>query len=266
LSDTTLQKEEEFHDQWASQVDIDTILVDELPHICTLPEIRYIIQQLGDIHGKEILELGCGFGEVSVYFAKQGANATASDLSSGMLSIASRLAERHGVSINTCKCPADAAPFPDSSFDIIYCGNLLHHVDIPQTMAEVARLLKPGGIFASWDPIAYNPAINIYRKLASNVRTDDEHPLKSKDIKTMKKFFSNNIFKPFWFFTMIIFLKFYFIDRINPNEERYWKKIVVEHKKLAPLYTKLENLDRFFLKIFPFLKWLCWNGVFWGVK
>jgi 2-polyprenyl-3-methyl-5-hydroxy-6-metoxy-1,4-benzoquinol methylase len=260
-SSALLAKEERFHDQWASQVDVNSILVDELPFVSTLPEIRAILNYVGNVKGKRILELGCGFGEMSVYWAKQGADVIASDLSSGMLQIIRQLAELHKVAIKTYQCSADNTKLQADTFDIVYCGNLLHHVDILSTLKEIKRLLKPGGIFVSWDPIAYNPLINVYRKLAKNVRTEDEHPLKRSDIHIVKTLFPSHIFSAYWLFTLVIFLKFYFLDKINPNQERYWKKIVTDHKKLSSLYYKLEKIDHVVLKYCPCLKWLCWNAV-----
>ena len=80
-------------------------------------------------------------------------------------------------------------PFPDSTFDVVYAANLLHHVDIEETLIEAKRILKPDGVFVSWDPLAHNPVINIYRRLAMGVRTEDEHPLKMKEIAFFKKHF-----------------------------------------------------------------------------
>ncbi|MDR1740407.1 MAG: class I SAM-dependent methyltransferase [Synergistaceae bacterium] len=136
--------EEMFHDLWAADVDIDEIVVD-LPSISTMPEIRAILARLGDVRGKRVLEMGCGFGEMSVYLAKQGANVTASDLSSGMLDVTRRLAAKHGAALDTLKCASDDTGLPDGTFDIVYCGNLLHHVNITSTMREVNRVLRGGG-------------------------------------------------------------------------------------------------------------------------
>jgi 2-polyprenyl-3-methyl-5-hydroxy-6-metoxy-1,4-benzoquinol methylase len=266
VHDSLLAKEEQFHDRWASQVNIDSILVDELPSIPTLPEIRSILDYVGDVDGKKILELGCGFGEMSVYWAKQGADVTASDLSYGMLQIACQLAELHKVSIKIHQCSAHSTQLQTNEYDVVYCGNLLHHVDIPSTLKEIKRILKPGGIFVSWDPIAYNPLINVYRRLARHVRTEDEHPLRRSDIHTVETFFPSCIFSAYWLFSLGIFLKFYFVDKINPNQERYWKKIVTDYRKLSPLYYNLEKIDNIILKYCPCLKWLCWNAVLMCVK
>lgn len=261
MSHHVFEKEEVFHDKWADSVNIDEVMVDEFFEACTAPENRYIMQSLGDVRGKKLLELGCGLGEASVYFAKKGADVTATDLSTGMLRVAEKVAHKHGVSLTTAQAYSHQTPFPDNSFDIVYTGNTLHHVDIDDTLKEAQRILKPGGVFVSWDPIAHNPIINVYRKMAMGVRTEDEHPLRMDQIKLFNKYFSQVAYETTWFFTLWIFIKFYLIDRIDPNKERYWKKILTEHKKLEKSYMRLEKMDKAFLRLFPFLKRYCWNIV-----
>ena len=261
-----LAREEAFHDDWANSIDITKIKVDDYFEVATAPENRYIIKNLGDIKGKTILELGCGAGEASVYFAKQGAIVTATDLSQGMLDVTLKLAKLHGTKVSAVKTPAAPLPFADNSFDIIYAANVLHHVDLEVTLLECRRVLKPGGIFCSWDPLAHNPVINIYRKMAMGVRTEDEHPIKMKQLKYFKSTFSSVDIHTTWFFALWIFMRFYLIEKVNPNKERYWKKIVDEHQRLDKLYGRLERYDRGFLRIFPFLKRYCWNIVVLATK
>lgn len=257
----TLQKEEVFHDDWANSVNIDEVMVDEFFEACTSPENRYIISALADVRGKKVVELGCGLGEAAVYFAKKGADVIATDISSGMLKVVEEVAKKHRVSVKTVQAYSHQMPFPDNHFDIVYAANLLHHVDVEQSVKEACRILKSGGSFVSWDPLAHNPAINVYRKKAMSVRTEDEHPLKMNQLKIFKKYFSEVKFETTWFFSLWIFIKFYFFDHIDPNKERYWKKILVDHKKLEKTYARLEKNDKIFLKIFPFLRRYCWNIV-----
>jgi ubiquinone/menaquinone biosynthesis C-methylase UbiE len=256
-----LDREEIFHDNWADSINIDDVIVDELFEASTSPENRIIIKKIGDIKDKKILELGCGAGEASVYFAKKGAKVTAIDISKGMLEVVHKVAQKHKVSLSTKQSYSDNIDCADETFDIVYASNLLHHVNILDTLKEVTRVLKKGGLFVSWDPIAHNPMINIYRRMATNVRTADEHPIKMKQLKLFSKYFSNIETEVTWLFTLWIFVKFYFIDKIHPNEERYWKKILTEHKKLETIYYNLEKLDKFVLKFLPFLKRYCWNIV-----
>ncbi len=262
----TLTKEEIFHDGWANSIDVDRLMVDESFEACTAPENRLIMKKLGDVRGKNILELGCGAGEAAVYFAKKGARVTATDISNGMLEVVKKLARKHGVEVETRQSYSHTMPFADGTFDIVYAANLLHHVDIESTLKEARRVLKNGGVFVSWDPLEHNPLIKLYRRIATKVRTEDEHPIKTSDIKTFKRIFSTVETDATWFFPLLIFVKFFLVDRISPNSERYWKKIIVEHEKLQRAYNFLEKMDKVLFSVFPFMKRFCWNIVVFGTK
>ncbi|MDR2510486.1 MAG: class I SAM-dependent methyltransferase, partial [Spirochaetaceae bacterium] len=153
-------------------------------------------------------------------------------------------------------------PFEDETFDIVYAANLLHHVDLEKTCSEVRRVLKccgggGAGNFVCIEPLAYNPIINIFRLLTPKIRTRDEHPLKMKDISLISKSFKSFTFQTTWFFANALFLKMFFIERINPNKERYWVRIITHHKKYEKAFCFLHKLDTFFLKIFPFMRKFC---------
>ena len=257
--------EEEFHDKWAEIEDPEKIDVKLINEASTSPEMRFITKQIGNFNGKKILDVGCGLGEVSIYFALKGASVTALDISSGMLEKTNQLAKLNGVSIKTHLATAEDFNFSNNEqFDVIYIGNCLHHANIKQTMKNVISHLDKGGIFLSWDPIAYNPMINLYRLIATKVRTPDEHPLKLSDIKLIKNHFKISETNYFWLTTLIIFMLMFIVQFKNPNKERFWKTVIYESKKWEWLYKPLERLDRIILKIFPPLKLLCWNVVIFG--
>jgi len=146
MNSEVLNREKVFHDAWAESVDPRSVNVEALSEACTMPETRYIlseIEKLGGLKGKKVLEIGCGCGEASVYFAKQGAIVTATDISDGMVRLTQRVAECHQVELTGIVCSADALPFPAESFDIVYAANVLHHVDMGKALDEVKRVLKP---------------------------------------------------------------------------------------------------------------------------
>ena len=45
------------------------------------------------------------------------------------------------------------------------------------------------GVAVFWDPLRYTPVINIYRRMATKVRTEDEHPLGKSDVRLMRRTF-----------------------------------------------------------------------------
>ena len=218
-------EEEKFHDVWAAGEDFQKIDVIKMNEAVTAPEMRCITKFLGNICNKNLLDLGCGLGEASVYFAIHGAKVTGTDISGKMLEHTYLLGRHYNVEILTHKSSAEDLMLGDNNFfDIVYAGNLLHHVDIESTLRKIIRILKHDGVFVSWDPIAYNPVINIYRALAMQVRTKDEHPLRIKDIKMFNKFFEKVELRYFWFSTLFIFIIMALFQFRNPNKIRYWKK------------------------------------------
>lgn len=254
-----LGQEVRFHDQWASSIDVENINVTRYFHGSTCPENRFILKQLGNLQGKQILEIGCGAGENSVYFAMQGAQCVATDISSGMLQKTEALARKHGVHVETRQMDATKFDFPDERFDMVYGANVLHHVDVMQAIRESHRVLRKGGQACFWDPLVHNPMIKIYRHLATQVRTTDEHPLEMRLVKDVGRLFSRVEYDTFWLATLWLFMRFYLIEHVHPNQERYWKKIVIEEERLRPLYFALEKWDHRIKKYMPFLKRYAWN-------
>jgi SAM-dependent methyltransferase len=254
--------ERTFHDAWAKSEDIDQIDVRRMNEACTAPEMRCIVERLGELRGKRVLDVGCGLGEASVYFAMLGADVTATDLSAGMLEATARLAVRNNVSVRTHLSAAEDLRLSEYAvFDVIYAGNLLHHVDIATTLKRLSRHLAEGGIFVSWDPLAYNPVINVYRRLATAVRTPDEHPLTWADIRGLRAQFERVETRYFWLTSLAVFLIMAIIQRRDPSKERYWKAVVREEASWRKIYLPLAALDRCLLALLPPLRLLCWNVV-----
>ncbi len=254
--------EEAFHDDWAKNADYSSIDVIKMNESITAPEMQQIVKFIGSLKGKSLLDVGCGLGEASAYFALKGANVTSTDISGGMLEIAQKLAARNNVQLKTHKSTAEDLDFRNGEkFDVVYVGNLFHHVEIEPTILNIKKVMNPNAILVSWDPLAYNPLINIYRWIAKDVRTEDEHPFKLSDINLFKKHFNKVTVQYYWLTTLIIFILMVLVQFRNPNKVRFWKIIVEEGDKWSWLYRPLAALDSFLLRVFPFLGLLCWNVV-----
>jgi SAM-dependent methyltransferase len=112
-----------------------------------LPESRLKI--LGDVRGKDVLEYGCGGGQWSCCLARLGARPVGLDLSMRQLTHARRLMGRAGVRFPLVNADAERVPFADESFDVVFCDHgAMTFADPYSTVPEVARLLRPGGLFA----------------------------------------------------------------------------------------------------------------------
>ncbi len=107
------------------------------------------LRLLGDVAGRRVLELGCGGGQCSIAFARQGARATGIDLSDEQIAFARGLAEKQGaVAAFEQGDAAELDRFAAASFDIVFSAYALHYVlAIERCLAGVSRVLVPGGLF-----------------------------------------------------------------------------------------------------------------------
>jgi ubiquinone/menaquinone biosynthesis C-methylase UbiE len=266
-SDTiTHQREAAFHDAWAGSTPLDDVLVRECFQAPTALENRFIRSRMGNLRGKRLLDIGAGLGESSVYFALQGAQVTMTDISPGMVQTGSKLARRYGVEVEGIVSEAEDLGVAAEAFDFVYIANTIHHVRGRDALfQQIHRALKPGGFFFSYDPLAYNPAINVYRRMATEVRTEDEAPLTRADLQLARKYFPNVQHREFWISTLLLFVKYYAVDRVHPNQDRYWKRILQETPQSLRWWMPLRALDAALTRL-PLLRWLAWNMVMWGEK
>ena len=102
----------------------------------------------GTVTGR-VLEIGGGTGFFTVNLALGGCiegELVVSDLSEGMLEVATRNAAEHGVAIETAVADAEQLPFEDDSFDLVIGHAFLHHLPLPgAAFMEARRVLRPGG-------------------------------------------------------------------------------------------------------------------------
>ncbi len=105
---------------------------------------------LGEIAGRDVLEVGSGAGQCSRWVTSQGGRAVGLDLSLRQLQHSRRIDDASGVSVPSVLGTATALPFRDDSFDVVFSsfGALQFVADIGVAVAETARVLRPGGRYA----------------------------------------------------------------------------------------------------------------------
>ena len=110
----------------------------------------FLISPLRLSPGDSALDMATGTGALAVRLAQlDGLRVTGADITRPMLAHAlQRTAGRVGL----VECSAEAVPFAEGAFDAVIFSYLLRYVaDVPATLAELSRLVKPGGTMASLD-------------------------------------------------------------------------------------------------------------------
>lgn len=108
-----------------------------------------VLQKLNiDPRGKTALEVGSGGGILTEEIYKMGFTTTGIEPAEESLQAAQQHAKAGGLNITYEKGSGEQLPYPDHSFDCVFCCDVLEHVrDLPKVIAEISRVLKPGGVF-----------------------------------------------------------------------------------------------------------------------
>ena len=110
-----------------------------------------------DWQGREVLDLGCAGGFMAEALAARGARVTGIDPAEGAITAARAHARAQGLRIGYDVGVGEALPYDHASFDAVVCVDVLEHVaDLHKVMSQVARVLRPGGLFL-FDTINRNP-------------------------------------------------------------------------------------------------------------
>jgi SAM-dependent methyltransferase len=117
---------------------------------------------LGEVAGRDVVELGCGGAQFSIGLARRGAHCTGVDLSRAQLAHAERLladleaAEGSRPDVRLVSGDVGALPLPDASFDIAFSDyGASMYADPHRWVPEAARVLRPGGrlAFSAYTPL-----------------------------------------------------------------------------------------------------------------
>ena len=183
------RREAEFFDR-SSEAQFE----DEIP----LPNhhVRMLLDLLGPSTGMRVLDCGCGAGELALEIARDATMVVGFDLSLASVRLMDARAQRIGVpSPGGLVSVMEQLPFPDGSFDAVVGKSILHHVDVAAALAEVRRVLRPGGRGVFIENQVTNPFLRFAREKltglfgVARVGTIDEHPLVKADYAAIRRLF-----------------------------------------------------------------------------
>lgn len=193
-----LASEQQFHDGQAAeraatfQSGRADLRFDDTDYLDHETWVRPAFTLLGDLHGKDALDFGCGHGMAATVMARRGARVTAFDLSPGYVREAEQRAEENGVTGRFVVANGEELPFAGASFDAIWGHAILHHLDPGRAAAEIHRVLRPGGVAVFCEPWSGNPLLEVARRCLpypGKERTPDEQPLRRSDLALLRERF-----------------------------------------------------------------------------
>jgi SAM-dependent methyltransferase len=245
-----IQREREFHDKLARKL-MGGISLRRLTNRMAAGldwEFLYksIWAEVGDLHGKMVLDYGCGAGGLAIQLAKRGATAFGIDISENMLKLAVNLLkfgsqEDYYLLFSLQDCHRTA--FPDQFFDYVFGFAILHHLELEIAYAELARILKPGGQAFFIEPLLGHPLLSFWRKITPSIRTFDEKPLNLREIELASRYFE------------VSHTEYFLLAPLAAP-------LSLIHPKLAkPLARILHNIDMIFFKHLPWTSRYAWITV-----
>ncbi|HET7770788.1 MAG TPA: methyltransferase domain-containing protein [Chloroflexota bacterium] len=124
---------------------------------------RLIAESAGLRPGVRALELGCGTGEYTERLVAAGASLSALDLVPELVAVARRRPGLAGVA--WLLGDAEQLPLPDGALDAVVGNAVLHHLRLGPALAEIVRVLRPGGRCALTEPNMLNPQVAVQKNV-----------------------------------------------------------------------------------------------------
>jgi ubiquinone/menaquinone biosynthesis C-methylase UbiE len=213
----------------------------------------FIFDKLGDIDSKIIVDIGCGNGMISIFFALKGAKVIGVDIEEDEL----KKARKAALDLNLkdeCEFfqgSAESIPIDSGSIDIVFSRSTIQYMKRQAALEEYIRIIKPGGTLVLLENLPLNPFINMYRlhrKLFAKT-TDEIRYVNSvlgyltfSEIKKLKNSFDKVVHKEYHLFSM-------FAIYLLPYEK---------YGIIRKVQVLLVSFDNLLLKHVYFTRYLAW--------
>ncbi len=199
------------------------------------------------LEGAAVLDYCCGNGDEALVAGANGAASVVGiDISPVSIENCRGRARAEGLDerVRFQVMDAEALEFPDASFDLIMEYGVLHHLELDRAMAELARVLKPGGAMICTETLGHNPFIRWYRRRTPHLRTawEAEHILTRESFDIMARHFGR------------IEKRFFHLATLAAVPLR-------RTRVFPPVLSGLRWVDRALLAV-PGLQWQAWQVVF----
>jgi 2-polyprenyl-3-methyl-5-hydroxy-6-metoxy-1,4-benzoquinol methylase len=167
------------------------------------PILKDALRHFGNIEGKTVVDLGCGGGKTSLFFASRGANVISIDSSEVAIRNLSTYIRENGIrNISPVEMRAQEIA-KLGSVDFIFGSMILHHIEpFAQFARDLRKLLKPGGKGFFWENNARSKTMiwfrqNIVGKLwVPKYGDEDEFPLMPSEVDEIRKYFHVSVEHP----------------------------------------------------------------------
>lgn len=251
--DDSVRREKEIYNQQSLKRETYNIVFryahayyDQYVHSLTKNICRYA-------EGKHILELGSSGWHRYIYSNNikpkkiTCINISDVELEKGILLAKST---REITNIEFMLMDANNLAFDDRTFDMVFGGGILHHLNYFKAITEIHRVLKKDGQIMFHEPLGINPVGKLVRILTPNARTRDEKPLGYKELRALDALFKTNYYYeqllsvplgvisryfckgPKNVFTKYAYYMDHFIDKNMPALRPLYRYVIIHGEKI----------------------------------
>ncbi len=226
--------------------------------------IKFVLDNIGDVKNKVVIDSGCGGGYISILFALDGAYAIGFDKLEAKVRVANINARSYNAQ-NNCffiNARSEEMPIADSSADAVFSRSAMQYMEHEEVTIEYFRVLKPNGILVIIENLRYSPFINIYRW---HRYITAKTPAEVAYVKSIRKYLSASQVEQLANCFIASEHREYHFFRILSI---YLSELSTESVLIKKCDTLLSKLDSRLFAMFPFLRRFAWFTalICWGKK